>query len=262
MVGAPRPRILVHGLNDADVEVIRTVAGSVVVTGSMNDMHAEEHDVLVLAESGFSALSGVYPRRLVFAPKPQRNSADTVRTSSGVFGGSSTPSITRAQTPTRLARDFDVSDYVQGLGLETLVRSSCVPPQGLQCRLKIADVKDGVQPGVNQADAAELREAKIRIRLLRQENDELRGRWRICRRHYPPHIVFPLVLDLAADRVPIAVTCRELKSSKQAFFKWRANPVMQRDWDNTHLTNAAICTATIPGSGIGSSRMRSRPKRA
>ena len=53
-------------------------------------------------------------------------------------------------------------------------------------------------------------------------------------------MMFPLVLELAADRVPIAVTCRVLGFSKQAFFKWRANPVSQRDWDNAHLTNAAI----------------------
>jgi putative transposase len=53
-------------------------------------------------------------------------------------------------------------------------------------------------------------------------------------------MMFPLVLELAADRIPIAVTCRVLKFSKQAFFKWRANPVSQRDWDNAHLTNAAV----------------------
>ena len=53
-------------------------------------------------------------------------------------------------------------------------------------------------------------------------------------------MMFPLVLDLAADRVPIAVTCRVLGFSKQAFFRWRANPVSQRDWDNAHLTNAAV----------------------
>jgi len=40
--------------------------------------------------------------------------------------------------------------------------------------LKIADVEDGVRPGVTQADAAELREAKKRIRLLEQENEILR----------------------------------------------------------------------------------------
>ena len=49
----------------------------------------------------------------------------------------------------RIAKDFGISE-------------SC-----LQRWLKIADVEDGVKPGVTQADAAELREAKKRIRHLR-----------------------------------------------------------------------------------------------
>ena len=53
-------------------------------------------------------------------------------------------------------------------------------------------------------------------------------------------MMFPLVRELAADRIPVAVTCRVLGFSKQAFFAWRANPVSQRDWDNAHLANAAV----------------------
>ena len=53
-------------------------------------------------------------------------------------------------------------------------------------------------------------------------------------------MMYPLVLELAVDRVPVAVTCRVLGFSKQAFFTWRASPVSQRDWDNAHLTNAAV----------------------
>ena len=41
-------------------------------------------------------------------------------------------------------------------------------------------------------------------------------------------------------KIPVAVTCRVLGFSKQAFYKWRANPVSQRDWDDAHLINAAI----------------------
>ncbi len=52
--------------------------------------------------------------------------------------------------------------------------------------------------------------------------------------------MYPLVLDLAADKIPVAVTCRVLGFSKQAFYKWQANPVSQRDWDDAHLINAAI----------------------
>ena len=51
---------------------------------------------------------------------------------------------------------------------------------------------------------------------------------------------YPLVLDLAADGIPVAVTCRVLGFSKQAFHAWRKNPVSQRDWDDAHLINAAL----------------------
>ena len=53
---------------------------------------------------------------------------------------------------------------------------------------------------------------------------------------------YPLVLDLAADpdqQIPVAVTCRVLGFSKQAFYAWKADPISQRDWDDAHLINAA-----------------------
>jgi putative transposase len=50
---------------------------------------------------------------------------------------------------------------------------------------------------------------------------------------------YPLVLDLAADSIPVAVTCRVLGFSKQAFYQWRKNPVTSRDWADAHLINAA-----------------------
>ena len=53
-------------------------------------------------------------------------------------------------------------------------------------------------------------------------------------------MMYPLVLDLADDGFPVAVTCRVLGFSTQAFNKWRRNPVSQRDWDEAHVINAAI----------------------
>jgi transposase InsO family protein len=50
---------------------------------------------------------------------------------------------------------------------------------------------------------------------------------------------YPLVLELADDGIPVAVTCRVLGFSKQAFYKWRVNPVSDRDWADAHLVNAA-----------------------
>jgi putative transposase len=53
-------------------------------------------------------------------------------------------------------------------------------------------------------------------------------------------MMYPLVTDLAADGVPVAVTCRVLGFSKQGYFKWRAKPVCDRDRSDAYLTNAAI----------------------
>ena len=53
-------------------------------------------------------------------------------------------------------------------------------------------------------------------------------------------MMYPLVVDLAAQGIPVSRTCRVLGFSKQAFYAWQANPISQRDWDDAHLANAAI----------------------
>jgi putative transposase len=53
-------------------------------------------------------------------------------------------------------------------------------------------------------------------------------------------MMYPLVGDLAADGIPVAVTCRVLGFSKQAYYAWKNSPVSQRDWDDAHLINAAL----------------------
>ena len=53
-------------------------------------------------------------------------------------------------------------------------------------------------------------------------------------------MTYPLVRDLADDGIPVVVTCRVLGFSTQGFYKWRANPVSARDWDDGHLINAII----------------------
>lgn len=82
-------------------------------------------------------------------------------------------------------------------------------------------------------------------------------------------MMFPLVLDLAADNIPVAVTCRVLGFSKQAFYQWKKAPVSARDWDDAHLINAAIdihhddpefgyrfITDELAGHGLVASRNR------
>ena len=57
-------------------------------------------------------------------------------------------------------------------------------------------------------------------------------------------MMYPLVRELAARdapiRVPVAVSCRVLNFSRQAYYQWVANPVPARDWEEAHLINAAV----------------------
>lgn len=51
---------------------------------------------------------------------------------------------------------------------------------------------------------------------------------------------FPLVCDLAAAGVPVAVACEVLGFSCQAFYSWQRDPVCDRDWDDAHLLNTIL----------------------
>ena len=51
---------------------------------------------------------------------------------------------------------------------------------------------------------------------------------------------YPLVRELAAEGIPVRLTCEVLGFSPQAFYKWRANPVSDRDLDDAHLINELV----------------------
>tara|TARA_R100000365_G_scaffold2910_1_gene9047 strand:+ start:1072 stop:1620 length:549 start_codon:yes stop_codon:yes gene_type:complete len=53
------------------------------------------------------------------------------------------------------------------------------------------------------------------------------------------------VSELAAEGIPIAVTCRVLKFAKQPYYRWLRDPVSRRDWDDAHLIHAAIDGASV-----------------
>ena len=50
--------------------------------------------------------------------------------------------------------------------------------------------------------------------------------------------MYPLVRELAADGVPVTVTCRVLKLARQPYYRWLACPVSDAEWDEAHLANA------------------------
>ena len=53
-------------------------------------------------------------------------------------------------------------------------------------------------------------------------------------------MIYPLVRDLAAEGLPVAVTCRVLGFSKQGYYAWLAKPCSDRDYDEAYLINTAV----------------------
>jgi putative transposase len=51
-------------------------------------------------------------------------------------------------------------------------------------------------------------------------------------------MIYPLVRELAADGVPVAVTCRVLKIARQPYYRWLAAPVTDADWVAAHRADA------------------------
>lgn len=53
-------------------------------------------------------------------------------------------------------------------------------------------------------------------------------------------MMMPLVRDLAADGIPVVVTCDVLGFTPQAFYKWQNQPCSDRDLDDAQVVNAII----------------------
>lgn len=106
--------------------------------------------------------------------------------------------------------------------------------------LKIADTDDGIRPGTTTTESTELRELRKRNKLLEPGERDPASGGGVFRQGDLPKMIYPLVEDLAVDGVPVAVTCRVLGFSKQAFYTWKAAPVTRRDLEDAYLINAAL----------------------
>jgi hypothetical protein len=66
------------------------------------------------------------------------------------------------------------------------------------------------------------------------------SRRRVFREGCTPKTMFPLVRDLAAEGFPVRLACGVLGFSPQAFYKWQAQPVSDRDWADAHTINVIV----------------------
>ncbi|MEU4526080.1 IS3 family transposase [Amycolatopsis sp. NPDC024027] len=125
-----------------------------------------------------------------------------------------------------------------GVTVEQIAKDFGVHPMTLFKWLRQADTDEGTKPGVSRNDSAELREARKRIRLLEQENEVLRRATAYLSQANLPERLYPLVSELAADGIPVAVTCRVLNIARQPYYRWRARPVTAAELERAYRTNA------------------------
>ena len=52
--------------------------------------------------------------------------------------------------------------------------------------------------------------------------------------------MFPLVRELAADGIPVTVTCGVLKLCRQQYYRWLADPITAAELVEAYLANAII----------------------
>ena len=51
-------------------------------------------------------------------------------------------------------------------------------------------------------------------------------------------MMYPLVRELAADGIPVAVTCRVLGIARQPYYRWLKNPITRAELAEAYLANA------------------------
>ncbi|WP_435873364.1 IS3 family transposase [Nocardia farcinica] len=134
----------------------------------------------------------------------------------------------------RVARNRD-----EGVTLDQIAADFGIHPMTLSKWMRQADVDEGVKPGATTSESAELRELRRRNRLLEQENEVLRrAAAYLSQAQLPGKKIYPLVKELAADGIPVVVTCRVLKLARQPYYRWLASPVTAAELAEAYRANA------------------------
>ncbi|WP_412747766.1 IS3 family transposase [Krasilnikovia sp. M28-CT-15] len=127
-----------------------------------------------------------------------------------------------------------------GVTVEQIAKDFGVHPMTLFKWLRQADVDAGAKPGVTRTESAELRELRRRNKLLEQENEVLRRAAAYLSQANLPKRLYPLVSELAAEGIPVAVTCRVLNIARQPYYRWLARPVTDTEVIQAYRANALV----------------------
>ncbi|MBF6428717.1 IS3 family transposase [Nocardia cyriacigeorgica] len=133
----------------------------------------------------------------------------------------------------RVARDRE-----DGVTLEQVAADFGIHPMTLSKWMRQADIDEGNKPGITSSESAELAELRRRNRLLEQENEVLRRAAAYLSQAHLPKRLYPLVSELAADGIPVAVTCRVLNLARQPYYRWQASPVTDAELTEAYRANA------------------------
>ncbi|MCH1884430.1 IS3 family transposase, partial [Agrococcus sp. ARC_14] len=125
-----------------------------------------------------------------------------------------------------------------GVPLRQIAADFGISETCLQNWVRQAAIEVSARPGATKAEADEARALRKRVRLLEQENEVLRRAAAYFAQAHLPKMTYPLVRELAADGVPVAVTCRVLKLSRQPYYRWLANPVTAADLVEAYRADA------------------------
>ncbi|MDV8009542.1 IS3 family transposase [Rhodococcus sp. IEGM 1318] len=133
----------------------------------------------------------------------------------------------------RVARSREPGMLLKQIAADFGISESC-----LTGWLKVADIEDGIKPGTTGEDVVENRELRKRIRLLEQENEVLRRAAAYLSQANLPKRLYPLVKELATEKIPVAVTCRVLKIARQPYYRWLSHPVTNAEFAEAYRANA------------------------
>ncbi|MEW1636958.1 IS3 family transposase [Streptomyces sp. NPDC093801] len=125
-----------------------------------------------------------------------------------------------------------------GVTVEQVATDFGVHPMTLWKWMCRADIDDGTKAGTTSRESVELREARRRIKLLEQENEVLRRAAAYLSQAHLPKRIYPLVKELAGDRVSVTVTCRVLKLARQPYYRWLDKPVADAVLEEAYRANA------------------------
>ena len=117
----------------------------------------------------------------------------------------------------------------EGVTLEQIAADFGIHPMTLSKWMRQAAIEDGDRPGVTTAESAENREMKQADPSARAGERGAASSGRVSRAGEPPkRLMYPLVRELAADGIPVVVSCRVLDLARQPYYRWLDDAVHRR----------------------------------